>query len=114
VGSLGPFSWLRYFIHYHHRSTCSRRIQEALKGGRGESERAREKEMKRRRERGQGAVDSSHRQCQDNCSKDLSWFKVDIPQMGQTSTRVRESSLLPGLNPKMCPLQSLLPTGRQV
>ena len=113
MGSLGPFSWLRYFIHYHHRSTCSRRIQEALKGGRGESERAREKEMKRRRERGQGAVDSSHRQCQDNCSKDLSWFKVDIPQMGQTSTRVRESSLLPGLTPKMCPLQSLLPTGNR-
>ena len=113
MGSLGPFSWLRYFIHYHHRSTCSRRIQETLKGGRGESERAREKEMKRRRERGQGAVDSSHRQCQDNCSKDLSWFKVDIPQMGQTSTRVRESSLLPGLTPKMCPLQSLLPTGNR-
>jgi len=33
--------------------------------------------------------------------------------MGQTSTRVPESSLLPGLNPKMCPLQSLLPTGNR-
>ena len=43
----------------------------------------------------------------------MSWFKVDIPQMGQTSTRVRESSLLPGLTPKMCPLQSLLPTGNR-
>ena len=30
-----------------------------MKGGRGESERAREKEMKRRRERGTGAVDTS-------------------------------------------------------
>ena len=99
MGSLGPFSWLRYFIHYHHRSTCSRRIQEALKGGRGESERAGEKKMKRRRERGKGAVDSSNRQCQDTCSKALSWFKVDIPQMGETSTLVPEFSLLPGLTP---------------
>ena len=114
MGSLGPFSWLRYFIHYHHRSTCSRRIQEALKGGRGESERAREKEMKRRRERGTGALDSSNRQWQDNFPKDVSWCKVDIPQMIQTSTLVPESSLLPGLSPKMCPLQSLLHTGRQV
>ena len=52
-----------------------------MKGGKGESERAREKEIKRRRERGKGAVDSSNRQWQDNCSKDMSWFKVDIPQM---------------------------------
>ena len=71
-----------------------------MKGGQGESERAREKEIKRRRERGKGAVDSSNRQWQDNCSKDMSWFKLDIPQMGQTSTLVPESSLLPGLTPK--------------
>ncbi len=76
-----------------------------------ELERRRSKE---RRERGKGAVDSSNRQWQDSCSKDMSWFKVDIPQMGQTSTLVPESSLLPGLTPKMCPLQSLLHTGRQV
>jgi len=81
-GSLGPFSWVLYFLHYHHRSTCSRRIPETLKGGRGESERAREKEMKRRRERGTAAVDSSKREWQDNCSKNMSWCKVDIPQMG--------------------------------
>ena len=56
--------------------------QETLKGGRGESERAREKEMKRRRERGTGALDSSNRQWQDNFPKDMSWCKVDIPQMG--------------------------------
>ncbi|MDE5238844.1 hypothetical protein PYX50_26055, partial [Serratia marcescens] len=56
--------------------------QETLKGGRGESERAREKEMKRRRERGTAAVDSSKREWQDNCSKNMSWCKVDIPQMG--------------------------------
>ena len=85
-----------------------------MKGGKGESERAREKEIKRRRERGKGAVDSSNRQWQDNFSKDMTLFKVDITQMGQTSTRVPESSLLPGLTPKMCPLQSLLRTGRQV
>ena len=85
-----------------------------MKGGRGDSERAREKEMKRRRERGTGAVDSSNREWQDTCSKDMSWFKVDIPQIGQTSTLVRESSLLPGLTPKMSPLQSLLHTERQV
>ena len=85
-----------------------------MKGGKGESERARENEMKRSRERGKGAVDSSNRQCQDNGSKDMSLFKVNIPPMGQTSTRVPESSLLPGLTPKMCPLQSLLRTGRQV
>ena len=101
MGSLGPFSWLRYFIHYHHRSTCSRRIQEKLKGGRGESERAREKEMKRRRERGKRTVDSSNRQWQDNFSKDMCLFKVDIPQMGQGSTLVPESSLLPGLTPNV-------------
>ena len=53
-----------------------------MKGGRGESERAREKEMKRRRERGTGAVDSSNREWQDNGSKNMSWCKVDIPQMG--------------------------------
>ena len=82
-------------------------------GGKGESERAREKDIKSRRERGKGAVVSSNCQWQDNCSKDVSFFKVDIPQMGQTSTRVPESSLLPGLNPKMCPLQSLLPTGNR-
>ena len=52
VGSLGPFSWLRYFIHYHHRLTYNRRIQEKLKGGRGDSESAREKEVKSRRKRG--------------------------------------------------------------
>ena len=91
-----------------------RRIQEILKGVRGESERAREKEMKRRRERGTGALDSSNRQWQDNGSKNMSWCKVDIPHMGQTSTLVRESSLLPGLTPKMSPLQSLLHTERQV
>ena len=85
-----------------------------MKGGKGESERAREKEIKRRRERGTGAVDSSNRQWQDNFSKDMTLFKVDITQMGQTSTLVPESSLLPGLTPKMCPLQSLLHTGRQV
>ena len=85
-----------------------------MKGGKGESERAREKEMKRRRERGKRTVDSSNRQWQDNFSKDMCLFKVDIPQMGQISIRVRESSLLPGLTPKMCPLQSLLRTGRQV
>ena len=81
-GTLGPFSWLLYFIHYHHRSTCNRRIQDKLKGGKGESERAREKEMKRRSERGTGAVDSSNREWQGNCSKNMSWCKVDIPQMG--------------------------------
>ena len=85
-----------------------------MKGGKGESERAREKEIKRRRERGKGAVDSSNRQWQDNFSKDMTLFKVDITQMGQTSTLVTESSLLPGLTPKMCALQSLLHTGRQV
>ena len=79
---IGPFSWLRYFIHYPHRSTFGRRIQETLKRGRGESERAREKEMKRRRERGTGAVDSSNREWQDNGSKNMSWCKVDIPQLG--------------------------------
>ena len=85
-----------------------------MKGGKGESERAREKEMKRRRDRGTGAVETSNRQRQDNCSKDMSLFKVDIPQMGETSTLVPESYLLPGLNPKMSPLQSQLHTGRQV
>ena len=84
-----------------------------IEGGKGECERAREKEIKRRRERGTGAVESSNGQWQHYFSKDMSWFKVDIPQMGQTSTRVRESSLLPGLTPKMCPLQSLLPTGNR-
>ena len=53
-----------------------------MKGGKGESERAREKEMKRRRERDKGAVDSSNRQWQYNFSKDMTLFKVDIPQMG--------------------------------
>ena len=53
-----------------------------MKGGKGESERAREKEMKRRRERGTGALDSSNRQWQDNFPKDMTWCKVDIPQMG--------------------------------
>ena len=68
-------------IHYYPRSKCSRRIQEKLKGGKGESERAREKDIKSRRERGKGAVVSSNCQWQDNCSKDVSLFKVDIPQM---------------------------------
>ena len=44
MGSLGPFSWLIYFIHYHPRSTCSRRVQEKLKGGKG-----RGRELVRRR-----------------------------------------------------------------
>ena len=59
-----------------------------MKGGQGERERAREKEIKRRRERGKGAVGSSNRQWQDQekCSKDVSLFKVDIPQVGQSST----------------------------
>ena len=74
-----------------------------MKGGQGESERAGEKEIKRRRERGKGAVGSSNRQWQDQekCSKDVSLFKVDIPQVGQSSTLVPESSLLPGLTPKI-------------
>ena len=114
MGSLGPFSRLIYYFQYHPRSACSRRIQEKLKGCKGESEGPREKEIKRRRERGKGAVDSSNRPCQDKFPKDMSWFKVDIPQMGQSSTLVPESSLLPGLTPKMCPFQSLLHTGRQV
>ena len=53
-----------------------------MKGGQGEREIARKKEMKRRRERGTGAVDSSNREWQDNCSKNMALFKVDIPQMG--------------------------------
>ena len=85
-----------------------------MQGGKGESETAGEKEIKRRRERGTGAVESSNGQWQHYFSKDMSWFKVDIPQMGQSSTLVPESTLLPGLTPKMCPLQSLLHTGRQV
>ena len=85
-----------------------------MEGVKGASERAREKEMKRRRERGTGAVDSSNCQWQDNFPKDMSWFKVDNPQVVQTSTLVPESSLLPGLTPNFCPLRSLLPTGRQV
>ena len=68
-------------IHYYPRSKCSRRIQEKLKGGKGESERAREKDIKSRRERGKGAVVSSNCQWQDNCSKDVSFFKVDSTQM---------------------------------
>jgi len=61
-----------------------------LKGGQGESERAREKEMKRRRERGKRTVDSSNRQWQDNFSKDMCLFKVDIPNgtKQHTCTRV--------------------------
>ena len=85
-----------------------------MKGGKGERERAREKDIKSRRERGKGAVASSNCQWQDNCSMDVSFFKVDSTQMGQTSTRVPESSLLHGLTHKMCPFQSLLHTGRQV
>jgi len=73
-------------------------------GAKVESESAREKEINRRRERGKGAVYSSNQQCQDNCSKDITLFKLDIPQMEQTSTLVPESSLLPGLIPKMSPL----------
>ena len=49
-----------------------------MKGGKGGSERAREKEIKRRRERGKGAVESSNGQWQDNFSKDMCLFKVDI------------------------------------
>ena len=59
-----------------------------MKGGQGERERAREKEIKRRRERGTGAVDSNNREWQDNCSKNMSWFKVDNPQLEKTSTVV--------------------------
>ena len=47
MGSLAPFSWLIYFINYHHRLTYNRRILEKLKGGKGDSESAREKEVKR-------------------------------------------------------------------
>ena len=113
-GSLGPFSRLIYYFQYHPRSACSRRSQETLKGCKGESESPREKEIKRKRERGTGAVDSSNLHWQDSFSKDMSLFKVDSTQMGQSSTLVPESSLLPGLTSKMCPLQSLLHTGRQV
>ena len=113
-GSLGPFSRLIYYFQYHPRSACSRRIQEKLKGCKGDSESPREKEIKRKRERGTGAVDSSTLHWQDSFSKDMSLFKVDSTQMGQSSTLVPESSLLPGLTPKMCLLQSLLHTGRQV
>ena len=99
-GSLGPFSRLIYYFQYHPRSACSRRIQETLKGCKGESESPREKEIKRKRERGTGAVDSSNLHWQDSFSKDMSLFKVDSTQMGQSSTLVPESSLLPGLTPK--------------
>ena len=43
-----------------------------MKGGKWERERAREKEIQRRRERGKGAVDSSNRQWQYKFSKDMS------------------------------------------
>ena len=99
-GSLGPLSRLIYYFQYHPRSACSRRIQETLKGCKGESESPREKEIKRKRERGTGAVDSSNLHWQDSFSKDMSLFKVDSTQMGQSSTLVPESSLLPGLTPK--------------
>ena len=55
-----------------------------------------------------------NRQWRDNFYKDMPLFMLDSTQMGQTSTRVPESSLLPGLSSKMCPLQFLLHTGRQV
>ena len=54
-----------------------------------------------------------NRQWRDNFYKDMPLFMLDSTQMGQTSTRVPESSLLPGLSSKMCPLQSLLPTGNR-
>ena len=85
-----------------------------MKGGKGGSERAREKEIKRKRERGTGSVDSSNLHWQDSFSKDMSLFNMDSTQMGQTSTLVPESSLLPDLTPKMCPLQYQLHIGRQV
>ncbi len=52
-----------------------------MKGGKGESETAREKDIKSRRERGKGAVASSNCLWQDNCSKDVSFVKVDSTQM---------------------------------
>jgi len=62
-----------------------------LKGGQGESERAGEKEIKRRRERGKGAVGSSNRQWQDQekCSKDVSLFKVDRKNAPRTCPCLR-------------------------
>ena len=50
-----------------------------MKGCKGDSESPREKEIKRRRERGKGAVDSSNHQLQDNFSKDMTFFKLEVP-----------------------------------
>ena len=71
-----------------------------MKGCQGEREIARKKEMKRRRERGTGALDSSHRQWQENCSKGMSWFKVDIPQMGQPAHLFQSLLSFLALHPK--------------
>ena len=71
-----------------------------MKGGQGEREIARKKEIKCRRERGKGAVDSRNRQWQENCSKDMSWFKVDIPQMGQPAHLFQSLLSFLGLHPK--------------
>ena len=52
-----------------------------MKRRNGESERAREKEIKRKRERGKLAVGSRNRPWQEEGSKDVSLFEVDIPQL---------------------------------
>ena len=71
-----------------------------MKGCQGEREIARKKEMKRRRERGTGAVDSRNRQWQESCSKDMSWFKVDIPHMGKPAHLFQSLLSFLGLHPK--------------
>ena len=45
-------------------------------------------------------MDSSIRQCQDNCSKDMSWFKVDIPHMGKPAHLFQSLLSFLGLHPK--------------
>ena len=60
-----------------------------MKGGQGESERAGEKEIKRRRERGKGAVGSSNRQWQDQekCAG-LKYKHVEQPESWDLIERV--------------------------
>ena len=71
-----------------------------------------ERERERESERNNGDFDSSMCSGHDLCTKYVSVFHKDIRHKGKTNTLIPYFSLLLGLTLEICPLQSLLPTGR--
>ena len=78
-----------------------------------QNDREREREREREIRTNKGYFYSSNSPRYDLSTEQVSVFQEDTQHKVKASTLVPDFSLLLGLTPQMCPLQSLLHAGRQ-